>query len=308
MQKRGSVGAVTEGARTPVAVRITRPYSSEEDFLTHEAHTLSKAGMVLLGAPSKPVGVVLRFEVTLANGNVLMRGEGRVVAFKENVIRDIPGLTLKFTRLDPKSKAVVDRAAVVREARAKGEPTPPPSATATNEPAIKTINEAPPPSSASPSRAPASSKRSLPPPLPAPFQPLPSRKPPPIPVAAPPEGLPPGMTVEAKARADSVVPPALDDAMPEADPFPAPPPAPIDAIAEAETARVSAAPLPDFSDRSEDAETKAEPIRSNRPAAMNLSEAESTDVEIDAAPFLEKLRARAKALSPDLVSELTQKK
>jgi len=257
--------------------------------------------MVLLGAPSKPVGVVLRFEVILANGTVLMRGEGRVVAFKENVIRDLPGLTLKFTRLDPKSKALVDRAAVVREARAKGEPTPPPSAVA-EAPAI---NEMAPPSSAAPSRAPASSKRSMPPPLPAPFQPLPSRKPPPLPVAPPPDGLPPGMTVEAKARADSVLPPPVEETLPEADPFPAPPPAPIEATEEVTTARGSVAPIPDFSDHSEVTDTKVEPIRA-RPEADPPPPGDQPT--LDAAPFLERLRARAKALSPDAVNELTQKK
>src|SRR5207253_1302593 len=65
-------------------------------------------------------GVVLRFEVLLASGAPLLRGEGRVVAYKMSAVGDEPGLTLRFTRLDARSKALVDRAAAIREARIKG--------------------------------------------------------------------------------------------------------------------------------------------------------------------------------------------
>lgn len=292
---------MSENLRPPVAVRISRPFASDEDFLTHEAHTLSKTGMVLIGAPAKPVGVVLRFEVVLSNGSVLMRGEGRVVAFKENVLRDQPGLTLRFTRLDPKSKALVDRAALIREARAKGEPTPPPSAT--------THASDLPPASVPASMPPASSVLgrgvSAPPPMPTQeAKPAASKRPPP---------LPQPMTLEQKARADSVVPPAMTEAPEEADPFPAaaleasfaPPPIPSYPV----EARLS--DVPDFGDHSgEDDPTRAEPIRrESLPPEAAPREARPVDLEnIDATPLLERLRARAKSLSTDDVNTIVAKK
>ncbi len=293
--KRGIFSRVNENLRSPVAVRVSRPFTSDEDFLTHEAHTLSKNGMVLIGAPSKPVGVVLRFEVVLANGSVLMRGEGRVVAFKENVLRDQAGLTLRFTRLDPKSKALVDRAALIREARAKGEPTPPPSAAAhmSDLPPASVPESIPPKSSARGAGV------SMPPPLSK--SPGVSKGPPPLPAA---------MTLEQKARADSVVPPAISESPEEADPFPAagpdvsfaPPPIP---------SYPADAAIPDFADRSEqDEPTKAEPIRreSAIPAPVPVH-APSVDLgNVDATPFLEKLRARAKALSANDVNDIVAKK
>ena len=105
--------------RQPVAIRVTRPYSDEDEFLEREIDTLTRTSVTLIGAQSRPQGVILRFEVALSNGAPLMRGEGRVIAFKTNALGPLSGLTLRFTRLDKKTKALVDRAALIREERAR---------------------------------------------------------------------------------------------------------------------------------------------------------------------------------------------
>ena len=132
-------------AKPPVAIRITRPYQTEDEFLAVELDTISRTGVVLVGAQQRPDGVVLRFELTLANGAPLLRGEGRVIAYKPNVIGSEGGLSLRFTRLDSKSKALVDRVGAMRETRRSSMIPPPPSA--------RHVEAAPPP---------------LPPPPPAP--------------------------------------------------------------------------------------------------------------------------------------------
>jgi hypothetical protein len=110
-----------------------RPYDTEEAFLESELETVGKTSVILIGAHARPTGVILRFEVCLQNGNVVLRGEGRVLQHKEAAFRGQAGLSLRFTRLDPKSKAVVDRAGAIREARLSGSmpphiaPTPPPA-------------------------------------------------------------------------------------------------------------------------------------------------------------------------------------
>src|SRR6516164_6097896 len=109
-----------DDSRQPVAIRVTRPYTTEEGFLENELDTLTRTSVVLIGAQARPQGVVLRFEVLLATGAPLLRGEGRVVGYKMQVLGDEAGLTLRFTRLDARSKALVDRAAALRDARAKG--------------------------------------------------------------------------------------------------------------------------------------------------------------------------------------------
>ncbi|GAC1560970.1 MAG: hypothetical protein NVS3B10_19010 [Polyangiales bacterium] len=112
---------MAENVRPPVAIRIVRPYDSEDELLEHELETVGKTSVVLIGAHPRPTGVILRFEVTLASGTTVLRGEGRVLAHKENAFRGQPGLTLRFTRLDPRSKSVVDRATAMREARSIGD-------------------------------------------------------------------------------------------------------------------------------------------------------------------------------------------
>ncbi len=101
----------------PAAIRITRPYANEDDYLEKELETLTRASITLLGAQARPQGVVLRFELALSSGQVLMRGEGRVVGFKTNAFAGLGGLTLRFTRLDTRSKALVDKAVALREQR-----------------------------------------------------------------------------------------------------------------------------------------------------------------------------------------------
>ena len=101
----------------PVAIRITRPYTTEDEFLEQELESLSRTSVTLLGAQPRPQGVVLRFELVLSSGHVLMRGEGRVVGFRPNIHQGMGGLTLRFTRLDTRSKALVDKAATFRERR-----------------------------------------------------------------------------------------------------------------------------------------------------------------------------------------------
>jgi hypothetical protein len=60
---------------------------------------------------------VLRFELSLSNGQVVLRGEGRVVGFRANAHQGVGGLALRFTRLDLRSKALIDKAAAIRETR-----------------------------------------------------------------------------------------------------------------------------------------------------------------------------------------------
>ncbi|HEY1959663.1 MAG TPA: hypothetical protein VGH28_28835 [Polyangiaceae bacterium] len=103
--------------KPPVAIRITRPYQSEDELLARELDTISRTGVVLVGAQPRPEGVILRFELALASGAALLRGEGRVIGYKPAAVGHEPGLAVRFTRLDSKSKALVDRVTTLREAR-----------------------------------------------------------------------------------------------------------------------------------------------------------------------------------------------
>ncbi|MDP9035692.1 MAG: hypothetical protein M3O50_12880 [Myxococcota bacterium] len=117
---------VADDPRPPVpirvAIRVTRPFDTEDDLLANEPETLSRTSITLLGAPSRPQGVVLRFELVLASGQVLVRGEGRVVGYRSSNEEGVGALTLRFSRLDTRSKVFVDKAALLRDRRRSGSP------------------------------------------------------------------------------------------------------------------------------------------------------------------------------------------
>jgi hypothetical protein len=129
---------------SPVAIRITRPFATEDELLEHEPDTITRTGVTLLGAQPRPQGVVLRFELTLTTGNPILRGEGRVVGYKPNMQDGLGGLTLRFTRLDSRSKSLVDKAATLREQRrqslfpAASSIPPPPNPQPTPDVALRT--------------------------------------------------------------------------------------------------------------------------------------------------------------------------
>jgi hypothetical protein len=152
-------------AKPPVAIRITRPHQTEDEFLAAELDTISRTGVVLVGAQQRPEGVVLRFELTLANGAALLRGEGRVVGFKPNVVGNESGLALRFTRLDSKSKSLVDRVNQMqgerREQRRSLAPPPPSGETRQQQPEAPQP-EAPPPPPPTPAPDPLASSGEIP--------------------------------------------------------------------------------------------------------------------------------------------------
>lgn len=208
---------MSENARPPVAIRIVRPYDSEAEFLESELETVGKTSVILIGAHSRPQGVILRFEVVLQNGAVVLRGEGRVLQHKESAFRGQAGLALRFTRLDPKSKAVVDRASALREARLSG--SMPPQAV-----------PVPPEASSSPIAVPDAEPTPLPPTRPPLSRPPPKMPSPRIesrpPTQPPPASseTPPGPLVAipsfAPMKVPSNIPSSLPSGMPSAAPAP----------------------------------------------------------------------------------------
>lgn len=287
-------------AKPPVAIRITRPYASEEEFLAHEIDTLSGAGVTLIGAQARPEGVVLRFEIVLANGTPLVRGEGRVIGYKANALGSEPGLTLRFTRLDSKSKALIDRASAMRKQRRSVAPPPPSAADPT-----------PPPRSAGPPPLP--SARPGPPPLPSARPgppPLPSARPAPPPPPSEPAVAAVEITTAEIAAAEVVPAPASsapiavavgsspelveDDAPPSlrVTGFEDAPPSVVRAVEEeARLAAAAAAPAPQAPPPSQAAPPAPAPPAP--PATVSAGPAD-----------LEKLRERARALSRERVQAL----
>lgn len=173
-----------------VALRVVRPYENEDQFLREESFALTKSTLVLVGASSRPEGVILRFEVVLKGGAILLRGEGRVVGYGPTPAGE-NGLTLKFTRLDPRSKALVDRASA-----AKASDSSKVVADAGSGPRLE------PPASVHPKSRPEGRGYSAPPPPPPPAEAREQR-----PSGAPPPSTTSTASSAPKSSAETAVPP-----------------------------------------------------------------------------------------------------
>ena len=270
---------MADDAKTPVAIRITRPYDNEDAFLARELDTVTKTSIVLLGAQPRPQGVVLRFELALATGVPLVRGEGRVVAYKERAFEDSPGLTLRFTRLDSRSKALVDKAAAMRDARSRPSQTPvPPSASM--PPAVHASAAGGPPSSVAAPPPPESSTVLSDSDLELTHAEAPrakSNRPPPLPASA--TGRPP-------ARPASRFPPPL--------------PPPVIAVAPTASIPRSTGGLLDLESTHAEAPRSK---RSERPVARDATTAPPADRD----GLLQRLRVRAKTLDEDQIRAILEK-
>jgi hypothetical protein len=126
-------------------VRVVRPYDSEDALLAVESGAFTRTGVVLVGAPSRPTGVVIRFEIALRDGASVMRGEGRVVGYRAPSSTEEAALLLRFTRLDVKSKTFLDRAVALREGEKSGKPAPAAEAAPDVSPVAVPVEPTPPP-------------------------------------------------------------------------------------------------------------------------------------------------------------------
>ena len=100
-------------APTPLRVRL--PFRSEDEFAASYGAHVGRDGFFLATKAPKPVGAQLLFDLILADGTSLMRGEAVVV--RSNASGERPGMTLRFVRLEAAGKALVERIISGRPAR-----------------------------------------------------------------------------------------------------------------------------------------------------------------------------------------------
>jgi hypothetical protein len=108
-----------------IPIRVTRPYSSVEEFVGAEGWTIGKNGIVLIGHPPLAAGTEVRCELTLASGEPLIRAEGVVVRQLDATGPRPGGLQIRLQRMTPATKAFLKRAGELRspgEAREPSEP------------------------------------------------------------------------------------------------------------------------------------------------------------------------------------------
>ncbi|GMU09686.1 TIGR02266 family protein [Corallococcus caeni] len=90
-------------------LRIRLPYTEEEEFIERYGSNVGRGGVFVATKALKPEGTGLAFEFVLADGTRLLRGEGVVAKAQPDGGSPRTGMTVRFTKLDAVSKALIER-------------------------------------------------------------------------------------------------------------------------------------------------------------------------------------------------------
>ena len=135
---------VPENPRPPPTLRITRPWASEKEFIEADLAYLGRTAILLPGAAAREPGELIRFEIVLASGAPVFRGEGHVVAHHAPGGAKPAGLEVRFTRIDARSKLILDRVRERRTALVRSGSIPPPALVSQAPPAGASSQPPPP--------------------------------------------------------------------------------------------------------------------------------------------------------------------
>src|SRR5450432_1614093 len=129
-----------------VPLRIRLPFATEAEFIERYGANVERGGIFIATRAPKPEGTEISFELVLKDGERLMRGEGVVQQVRSDEAPGKSGMLVRFVRLNPRTKALVDRVAAAKDGVVEPEPVPAPA----SEPLPVVQPRAPAPSPAPP--------------------------------------------------------------------------------------------------------------------------------------------------------------
>lgn len=119
-------------------VRVRLKHPDPDTFIERFAPNVTRGGIFLASREPRPVGSLIRFEVSLVTGAVALAGEGRVTwvkPFNPAEPSRPHGMGVQFTQIDPTTRPLLDRLLERRDgARPAAPATSPPPVRATVRP------------------------------------------------------------------------------------------------------------------------------------------------------------------------------
>jgi uncharacterized protein (TIGR02266 family) len=103
--------------RTLLSLKIRYKSASLEDFIERYSNDISRGGVFIKAKKPLAVGTLLKFEFMLQDESTLIHGVGRVVWRRDSTEADpenSSGMGIKFIKMDPESRSVVQRISEVR--------------------------------------------------------------------------------------------------------------------------------------------------------------------------------------------------
>jgi uncharacterized protein (TIGR02266 family) len=101
--------------RSLLSLKVRYKSATLEDFIERYSNDISRGGVFIKAKKPLAVGTLLKFEFILQDQSTLLHGVGRVVWRRdEGDAENPPGMGIKFIKMDPESRAVVQRIAEER--------------------------------------------------------------------------------------------------------------------------------------------------------------------------------------------------
>ncbi len=98
--------------RTLLSLKIRYKSATLEDFIERYSMDISRGGVFIKAKKPLAVGTLLKFEFVLQDQSILIHGVGRVAWRREEHEADVDnpaGMGIKFIKMDPDSRSIVDR-------------------------------------------------------------------------------------------------------------------------------------------------------------------------------------------------------
>ncbi|MDP1822959.1 MAG: TIGR02266 family protein [Archangium sp.] len=113
-----------------VPLRIRLPFATEDEFIERYGVNVTRGGIFIATKHGKPEGTQLSIELVLQDGVRLMRGEGVVQKLLVDEQLGKSGMLVRFTRIDTRTKGLID---LILERR-EGVKNPEPPVSAASQP------------------------------------------------------------------------------------------------------------------------------------------------------------------------------
>jgi hypothetical protein len=107
---------------SPIVIHVLRPYASEEQYLASESFSINAKSMLLIDQAPLPAETAIVFDVSLTNGQKLIRAEGKVIEHVAGEGDRPAGLRVRFKRFGAATKAFIDRAVGASSSPSAAEP------------------------------------------------------------------------------------------------------------------------------------------------------------------------------------------
>ena len=95
--------------RANVQLKVRYKSATVDEFIEQYAVDISRGGIFIKQKAPMPIGTLLKFEFQLKDESRLIHGVGRVVWRREEGSTEAAGMGIKFIKMDPESKVLVER-------------------------------------------------------------------------------------------------------------------------------------------------------------------------------------------------------